>query len=77
MSARPRWGLSPLDRHQHAVDESRDHPRGALQAECGRLLVMTTRLSDEPSGRTCGACAEIQADRALTRRTPHQPDDAR
>ena len=70
-------GHSPLDQRHHAVDESREHPRGALRAECGHLLVLSTWLSDEPAGRTCGGCAQIQVDRAMTRQIPHQPGGAR
>ena len=48
-----RWGCSPLDRRHHAVDESCEHPRSALRAECGHLLaVLSTWLSEEPAGRT-------------------------
>lgn len=72
-----RWGHSPLDRRHHAVDETREHPRGALRAECGHLLaVLSTRLRDEPAGLTCGGCAQIQADRAVTRQAPEpEPSD--
>ncbi|MGH3700002.1 MAG: hypothetical protein ACRDQ9_17800 [Pseudonocardiaceae bacterium] len=77
MSALLRWGYSPLDRRHHAVDESREHPRGALRTECGHLLILSAWLSEEPAGRTCGACAEIQADRAVTRQVPQQPGGAR
>jgi hypothetical protein len=46
----PRWGLSPLDWHAHAIDEYADHPHGVYVARCGHRLLMGTCLNDEPSG---------------------------
>ncbi len=61
-----KWGFSPIDLRRHAVDEGRQL-RFALRAECGRPLVVSTVLSEEPGGRTCDTCAVIQVTRAITR----------
>jgi hypothetical protein len=36
----PRWGLSSLDWHAHAVDKDADHPYGVYVARCGQRLFM-------------------------------------
>jgi hypothetical protein len=51
------WGLSPLDRRSHAIDEQRGHPLSVLKAECGHLLMMVTPLHEAPYGPACQACA--------------------
>lgn len=55
-----RWGLSPLERRSHAIDEGREHPSGMFRTECGRLLMMVTTLREAPCGPPCEACAALQ-----------------
>jgi hypothetical protein len=61
-----KWALSRLDWRSHAIDEQRDHPIGALIAECGHRLVVISSLHDQPNGRPCEACAAQQFGRAAT-----------
>ncbi|MGH4008292.1 MAG: hypothetical protein ACRDTH_09110 [Pseudonocardiaceae bacterium] len=68
-----KWGLSVLDFHRHAIDDRKRHPSGCYKAECGHLLMMVTSLHEEPYGRLCGACAAIQAGRAVTRHDSDRP----
>jgi hypothetical protein len=43
VSPSPRWGLSPLDWHAHAIDELTHHPIGVYVARCGHRLMMLDR----------------------------------
>jgi hypothetical protein len=43
-----KWGLSPLDWRNHAVDEWADHPIGVYRAQCGHLLMIVTALLAMP-----------------------------
>jgi len=52
----PRWSLSPLDWHAHAIDEDDDHAYGVYVARCGQRLFMGTSLHDEPPGWICLSC---------------------
>jgi hypothetical protein len=52
----PRWGLSSLDWHAHAIDEDADHPDGVYLARCGQRLFRGTSLHDEPPGWICLSC---------------------
>ena len=52
----PRWGVSSLDWHSHAVEEDTKHPDGGYVARCGQHLVMGASLYDEPPGWMCLAC---------------------
>jgi hypothetical protein len=56
VSIPPRWGLSSLDAHAHAIDEDVDHPYGVYVARCGHRLFMGTSLYDEPPGWICLSC---------------------
>jgi hypothetical protein len=60
VSAVIKWGLSPLDWRNHAVDEWADHPIGVYRAHCGHLLMMVTTLLEMPYGKLCEACAAAQ-----------------
>jgi hypothetical protein len=53
----PRWGLSSLDWHVHAVDEDADHPCGVYLARCGHQLRKANTLYDDPPSRICPSCA--------------------
>jgi hypothetical protein len=53
----PRWALSPLDWHAHAIDTWADHPLGLWIARCGHRLLGGTSLHDTPPGQRCPACA--------------------
>jgi hypothetical protein len=56
--APPLRGLSPADRHAHAVDPETDHPASMYAARCGhRLLRQQITLRDAPQGHRCRCCA--------------------
>ncbi|MGH3834056.1 MAG: hypothetical protein ACRDRS_27060 [Pseudonocardiaceae bacterium] len=52
----PRWGLSPLDRKAHAIDEDAEHPYGVYIARCGHRLLRGTTLHDEAPDWMCLSC---------------------
>lgn len=52
----PRWALSPLDWHAHAIDADADHPFGLWIARCGHRLLGGTVLHDTPPGSRCPTC---------------------
>jgi hypothetical protein len=53
----PRWALSPLDWHAHAIDAGADHPLGIWIARCGHRLLGGMSLHDTPPGHRCPTCA--------------------
>ncbi|MGH3773911.1 MAG: hypothetical protein ACRDRW_21390 [Pseudonocardiaceae bacterium] len=58
MSRPPRWGVSSLDYHTHAVNEDTDHPDAVYVAHCGQMLFRGAVLYDEPppGGLMCPTC---------------------
>ena len=56
MGAAPRWGVSSLDWHSHAIDEDADHPYGVYVARCGQRVFMGASLYDEVPGWMCVSC---------------------
>jgi hypothetical protein len=51
LSPEPKWGLSALDWHAHAINVGINHPVGVYLAYCGHLLMTVTELHDDPSTR--------------------------
>jgi len=49
----PRWALSPLDWHAHAIDPYTDHPLGLSVARCGPQLLGGTDLHDDSPIQRC------------------------
>ncbi|MGH3793025.1 MAG: hypothetical protein ACRDQ9_19945, partial [Pseudonocardiaceae bacterium] len=66
----PRWGVSSLDYHTHAIDPDAEHPDAVYVARCGQLLFRDATLYDEPppGGSMCPACAG-RGPRWITTRT--------
>ncbi|MGH3721439.1 MAG: hypothetical protein ACRDRI_21835 [Pseudonocardiaceae bacterium] len=58
MSRPPRWGVSSLDYHTHAVEEDAEHSDAVYVARCGQLLFRGVVLYDEPpgGGSMCPPC---------------------
>ncbi len=46
--AAPRWGVSSLDYHTHAVDADAEHTDAVYVARCGQLLFRSATLYEEP-----------------------------
>lgn len=58
------WGFSVLDLSRHAINNQRNHPLGVFKADCGHLLPIVAPMTDEPYGRLCQECVNLQ---------PHPP----
>lgn len=60
MSRPPRWGVSSLDYHTHAIEEHAEHPDAVYLARCGQLLSKSATLYIEPppAGSMCLHCTE-------------------
>jgi hypothetical protein len=56
LTTTPRWSLSPLDWHAHAIDAGADHPLGLWIARCGHRLLGGTSLHETPPGHRCPTC---------------------
>ncbi|MGH3808395.1 MAG: hypothetical protein ACRDRU_17590 [Pseudonocardiaceae bacterium] len=61
MSGAPRWGVSSLDYHSHAVDPGAEHPVAGFVAYCGQLVFRDATLYEEPppgggTSRPCARC---------------------
>ncbi|MGH3722485.1 MAG: hypothetical protein ACRDRI_27365 [Pseudonocardiaceae bacterium] len=58
MSGPPRWGVSSLDYHTHAVEEDAEHTDAVYVARCGQLLFRGAVLYIEPppGGSMCPTC---------------------
>ncbi|MGH3686417.1 MAG: hypothetical protein ACRDRE_25760 [Pseudonocardiaceae bacterium] len=58
MSRPPRWGVSSLDYHTHAIDADAEHTDAVYVARCGQLLFKGATLYDEPppGGSMCPTC---------------------
>ncbi|MGH3698192.1 MAG: hypothetical protein ACRDQY_01715 [Pseudonocardiaceae bacterium] len=76
MSRPPRWGVSSLDYHTHAVDA--EHTDAVYVARCGQMLFRGASLYDEPppGGSMCPTCLTC-TERGTPARGPSRPRRAR
>ncbi|MGH3701639.1 MAG: hypothetical protein ACRDQY_19685 [Pseudonocardiaceae bacterium] len=52
MSRVPRWGVSLLDYHAHAINPGGEHPVGVWVAYCRQMVFPGATLYEEPPPRS-------------------------